>query len=115
MTVRYIILILAISISTQLAAAEPTIDFDRDIRPILSENCFFCHGPDAKTREADLRLDVEAIAKEIAIVPGSTKKSSLSHRIWSDDENEVMPPPASKVSLTEQQKKLLDAWIEQGA
>ncbi len=96
--------------------AEDTIDFNRDIRPILAENCFYCHGQDANKREADLRLDLrEAAMHAEAIVPRDPQKSQLIHRIHSADVNQVMPPPASNRRLTADQKKLLARWIEQGA
>jgi hypothetical protein len=101
---------------TSAYAAGDKIDFNRDIRPILSEACLKCHGMDAKTREADLRLDLraEAIAAG-AIAPGSLEKSSLWGRITSADEDDVMPPPETKRSLSPAQKELLKRWIEQGA
>ena len=102
-----------------LAAGEP-IHFSRQIRPILSENCFFCHGPDEKKREADLRLDVEAAAKAphdgvTAIVPGDPEQSALIQRIVTRDPDEIMPPPKQHKTLTPQQIQLLTEWIRQGA
>lgn len=101
-----------------LLAAE--IDFSRDIQPILSDKCYFCHGPDAKERKGDLRLDVEKEAKAMkdgvaAILPGKSHESSLIERIFSDDPDEVMPTPKSNRKLTEAQKQLLKQWIDQGA
>jgi hypothetical protein len=101
-------------------AAEPPvpakIEFNRDVRPILSDNCFYCHGPDKNHREADLRLDLrdEAISAK-AIVPGKTSESELIARIVTDDEDDLMPPPDSHKKLTERQKSILKKWIEQGA
>src|SRR5271155_3244517 len=69
------------------------IDYTRDVRPILSSNCFRCHGPDDKARKARLRLDTKAGATKSAIVPGDPKKSELIDRITSDDDSTVMPPP----------------------
>lgn len=96
--------------------AADDIDFNRDIRPILSENCFYCHGQDGNKREADLRLDVrsQAIERE-AIVPGQPQDSSLIERIDSHDPEVVMPPPKSNRRLTDQQKQLLREWIAGGA
>lgn len=92
------------------------IDFNRDIRPILSENCFACHGMDANKREADLRLDIrEEAVKAKAFVPGDLAHSESWARILSDDEDEVMPPPETKKSLSAVQKDLLKRWIESGA
>ncbi len=101
------------------ALAEP-IDFSKQIRPILSENCFFCHGPDDKKREADLRLDDEAAAKKnndgvIAVVPGDPEKSALIQRIVSTDPDEVMPPPKQHKTISPVQVALLKDWIKQGA
>jgi hypothetical protein len=104
------------------AAAAPaaTINFGRDIRPILSENCFFCHGPDEKKREADLRLDEEVSAKRdnqgtTAVVPGHPEKSALIERITSTDPDEVMPPPKLHKTISPAQVALLKEWIKQGA
>jgi hypothetical protein len=97
------------------------VDFSRDIRPILSDNCFACHGPDEKERKAKLRFDRHedalkpAKSGDLAIVPGDTKKSKLIERITSTDEDEVMPPPKTKKKLTQQQKDLLTRWIAEGA
>lgn len=101
-------------ISISGRAAE--IDFNRDIRPILSEHCFACHGADAAAREGELRLDVraEAVAKG-AIVPGDLAKSESWARILSTDEDEVMPPPEHKKPLSSSQKETLKRWIESGA
>ena len=102
------------------AGAEP-VQFNRDIRPILSNHCFNCHGPDAGTREADLRLDTRAgllgDGKEAAgvIVPGQIEESPLWQRISSSDPFEQMPPPEYGKPLTAQQKDLIRQWIEQGA
>jgi hypothetical protein len=90
--------------------------FNRDIRPILSDNCFYCHGPDKNRRKGKLRLDIreEAIAKE-AIVPGRAGESEAVKRIFSSDHDEMMPPPASTKKLSARQKETLKRWIEQGA
>lgn len=101
------------------APADPP-DFNRDIRPILSEHCFQCHGPDANSREADLRLDVAENATADrggyqVIVPGDPDASELYRRVVSDDEFELMPPPDAKRTLTEGQIQLLKDWIATGA
>jgi hypothetical protein len=98
------------------SAAGAAVDFSRDIQPILSENCFHCHGPDANERKGDLRLDVEKDAKAGgAVIPGKSHESSLIERIFSSDPDEVMPTPKSNRKLTEAQKQLLKQWIDQGA
>lgn len=96
-------------------SAEETIRFNRDVRPILSENCYHCHGPDSDARTADLRLDTEDGAKEYAIVPGESEASELVARIISDDPDSKMPPPDSERSLTQDQIDILRKWIDQGA
>lgn len=90
------------------------IDFNRDIRPILSNNCFQCHGPDAAHREADLRLDEESAAKEYAITAGDVE-SELIGRIVSDDHDTLMPPPESGKKLEKHEIDLLREWVRQGA
>lgn len=103
-----------------LADAEPTlpdrVEFNRDIRPILSDHCFACHGPDKNKREAELRLDVreDAVAKS-AIAPRDLDGSELYWRVTSEEEAEVMPPPESNKPLDARKKALLKKWIEQGA
>ena len=104
--------------STIVSFAE--IDFNKDIKPILSENCYYCHGPDENTREAKLRLDDfdSAIAEKngiAAIVPNHPDDSELVFRIISDDPEEILPPPESKLKLTQNQKNLLKEWIKSGA
>ena len=98
------------------------IDFNFHVRPILSDHCFACHGPDEKARKADLRLDTEEAAfaelKEgagYALVAGKPFKSKAVHRILSAEPDQIMPPPESKMSLTPKQKALLIKWLEQGA
>jgi uncharacterized protein DUF1553/uncharacterized protein DUF1549/cytochrome c len=97
------------------------VDFQRQIRPILSENCFTCHGPDDGSRKAKLRLDVRedalkgGVSGEPAIVPYKPYASVLLRRITSADANEVMPPPKTKKKLSAQQVELLRKWIETGA
>ena len=104
-----------------LAIDNSSLSFNRDIRPILSENCFACHGPDAQHREADLRLDVqknawgESASGQAAIVPGNVKASALWQRITATDPNETMPPPSTHKVLTTAQKRLIRRWIESGA
>ena len=105
---------------SSLSAQKDGISYNRDIRPILSNHCFSCHGLDEKHRKAKLRLDVreEAIMSRDgiqAIAPGSIEDSESWMRIISDDEDEVMPPPETHKSLTAEEKKLVKQWIEQGA
>ncbi|MSR43689.1 MAG: hypothetical protein EXS19_06615, partial [Pedosphaera sp.] len=103
------------------SAAPVKVDFNRDIRPILSENCFTCHGPDEKARKSDLRLDVREVALKpaksgaVAIVPGAVAKSELLTRITTKDSDDVMPPTKTGKKLTAAQVDLLRRWIAQGA
>ncbi|MCH2384844.1 MAG: PSD1 and planctomycete cytochrome C domain-containing protein [Pedosphaera sp.] len=96
------------------------VDFARDIRPLLSDNCFACHGPDAKQRKADLRLDTREgalayIDGTSAVVPGKPSESELIRRVTTDDEDDLMPPPDSGKKLDATQKALLQRWIAEGA
>ncbi len=102
--------------SSQLFSDE-TVSYDRDIRPILAENCFSCHGFDDKTREANLRLDTRqgAVDEGKVILVGQTEKSPLLERVHSTDADLLMPPPESGKKLSDEQKKLLKRWIDQGA
>ncbi|MBK8039121.1 MAG: PSD1 domain-containing protein [Verrucomicrobiaceae bacterium] len=116
--IRPAALLIAFAASSALAA-EP-LSFNRDIRPILSENCFACHGFDSKKREAELRLDTPEgayTAKDGAfpIKPGDLAKSEVWQRIITTDEDDLMPPPKSHKKLTQKQKDTLKLWIEQGA
>ena len=96
--------------------AEPPVYYTRDIRPILAENCFYCHGQDATQRKADLRLDTRAGQRAEGIVtPGNLAESALAERIRAADATKLMPPAKSNRKLTESQKKLLERWITEGA
>ena len=104
-----------------IGGAAPGIDFNRQIRSILSENCFACHGPDEGTRKAKFRLDNKEAAFKggksgsPSIVPGKLDESELIKRIISADEDEVMPPPKSQKKLTPAQIDLLKRWVAEGA
>jgi hypothetical protein len=97
------------------------VDFQREVRPILSGICFKCHGPDDATRKGGLRLDIreEALkpgkSGDIAIVPGDVSKSALVKRILTTDEDDLMPPPKAKMPLTDAQKDILKRWVAEGA
>lgn len=103
-----------------LAAADADVQFNRDVKPILSENCFACHGPDQKKVKAGLRLDVEKSAKgeaksgAVAVVPGDVKKSELLKRIAAGGKDH-MPPADTGKTLTKEQVATLTKWVEQGA
>ncbi len=108
--------------SVAFAAAAP-IDFNHDVQPILSENCYHCHGPDAKKREADLRLDRKdgpqgayRTKDDVTVIkPGDSAHSDAIARIFSADKDDVMPPPKSNRSLNDAQKQTLKRWVEEGA
>src|SRR5215218_7865170 len=108
-------------LATARAFAQGPVDFNRDVRPILSENCFLCHGPDDGSRKAKLRLDGRDFALKggksgaAAIVPGKALESPLVARITSQDPDKVMPPRDSKKSLTAAQVETLKRWVEAGA
>ncbi|MFM8582143.1 MAG: DUF1549 domain-containing protein, partial [Planctomycetaceae bacterium] len=110
-------LMLALGGSALCAAEAPgKLDFNRDIRPILAENCLYCHGQDGNKRQADLRLDRREPALAAgAIVPGDTANSELIRRIHLQNDEAQMPPPKSNRRLSDAQKALLTRWIEEGA
>ncbi|MEC8558355.1 MAG: PSD1 and planctomycete cytochrome C domain-containing protein [Planctomycetota bacterium] len=97
------------------------IDYSRDVRPILSDNCFRCHGPDENSREGDLRLDTpdglqqESSSGDKVVLAARPNQSELIRRILADDESEIMPPPDSNKSLSAEEKELLVRWVQQGA
>jgi hypothetical protein len=96
--------------------SEERLQYNRDIRPILAENCFTCHGPDSASRKSGLRLDQRASAvKREAIVPGQPAKSGIVERIFAADPKEVMPPRKTLKTLTTAQKATLRRWIAEGA
>src|SRR5260221_5163032 len=112
----------AASISAKTPASGPAkIDFNREIRPILSENCYKFHGPDGNKRKAKLRFDIReealkpAKSGERAMVPGAPERSQLVRRITATDPDDQMPPPKSGKKLTARQIELLRWWVEQGA
>ena len=117
-TLRILFIIATGGLLTVGARAE--VSFNRDIRPILSENCFFCHGQDPKRREADLRLDERGEALRdlggyAAVVPGQPEKSEIIARLTSHDRDEVMPPRKSNRHVSPEQIALLRQWIAEGA
>ncbi len=118
MTVSRIAVLGAFAFSTFLGglAHAQSVDFNRDIRPILADRCFQCHGPDANARKAELRLDIEADAKKAVIVAGDPDASDLIHRISSTDPDKRMPAKeAAKPALTPDEIALFRAWITEGA
>jgi hypothetical protein len=107
---------LAFLASTGICRADEKLSYNRDIRPILSEHCFLCHGPDKNNRKAKLRLDERDVAlARKALVPGKPDQSAMVERIFADDPAEVMPPPKLRKPLSLAQKQLLKRWIAEGA
>ena len=98
------------------AKPKGTLEYNRDVRPILAENCFACHGPDSAARKANLRLDRRDDAMELkAIVPGKPGESGLVERIFAEDVAERMPPAKTHKKLTAAQKEVLRKWVAEGA
>ncbi len=103
------------------AAAKDEVKFNRDIRPLMSDTCFHCHGPDAKARKGKLRLDIRdealkpAKSGAIPIVPGKPEKSEIIKRIFTKDADDLMPPPDAHKTFTSAQKELFKRWVAQGA
>lgn len=113
-------MLLIVSVSAGWAVADETIDFNRDIRPLLSNRCLICHGPDEEERAADLRLDsLDGATMDLggyaAIIPGDPAESELFVRITTDDPDLRMPPPENGNGFTEAEVDLIRRWIEQGA
>ena len=101
--------------ATVLGADQRPLSFNRDVRPILSDKCFFCHGPDDKHRAADLRLDDSEAALESAIVAGNANESELISRLLDSDPDIQMPPPETGKQVSEDEVEVLRRWIDQGA
>ncbi|MCG8598700.1 MAG: DUF1553 domain-containing protein [Verrucomicrobiales bacterium] len=102
------------------AGAEEKLDYNRDVRPILSDKCFLCHGPDAKNQKSDFRIDsfenaTADLGDYFGVVPGKLKESEVHWRLHTDDPTELMPPPEKKIPLTKEEIAILDRWIEEGA
>jgi len=120
MNMKFVLLIALYCMVFSVDGSAAEIEFNRDIRPILSDKCFACHGPDSSQRKADLRLDEAANATKDrdgyqVVIPGNAKESELLHRVNSDDSDLKMPPPEFGKELTESELKLLTEWINQGA
>lgn len=119
-----IFLISSLALLPRLAhSGEPEVDFATQIKPLLSDRCFLCHGPDVETREADLRLDsLEGVTSPLAsdsdlhaVVAGKPDQSELVARIFESDVDLVMPPPDSGLQLSEEERQLLKRWVAEGA
>lgn len=110
-----LLVLIVVATTSITSSANDTVQFNRDIRPILSEKCWFCHGPDPEHREADLRLDLAPDAQEHAIFSVPVEESEFQQRITSTNPSIQMPPPDSGKSLTADEIQLLKRWQEQGA
>jgi hypothetical protein len=113
-----LLIVPALALSTTPAHAQ--VDFGRDVLPILSDNCFFCHGPDAKARKATLRLDTKEGLYRIrdgvtVVMPGKSADSEMIRRITANDPEERMPPPGSNRKLTSKQMETVKRWVDEGA
>src|SRR5512132_102433 len=102
-----------LALATSLASAR-TIEFNRDVRPILSDKCFTCHGPDAAAKKIPLRLDSEAAAKTV-LSPGDPEHSRLMQRVRAEKPALRMPPVHSGLKLSEAEIATLESWIREGA
>ncbi|MBI1246625.1 DUF1553 domain-containing protein [bacterium] len=114
------LILTTLSVASSPALGAEKIDFQRQVQPILADRCFHCHGPDSQNQDSELRLDSQKnifadLGGYRAVVPGDLKASQLHTRIHSDDKSLVMPPPDSNRSLSAEDKRILDLWIEQGA
>ncbi len=107
-------------VSCLLGNSFAEVDFNQDVRPILSDKCFKCHGPDAKNQKSEFRLDsFDAATQDLGgyfgIVPGNLDKSEVHWRLHTDDPDEIMPPPSAKMTLTKAEREVIDQWIREGA
>ncbi|MCR9197767.1 MAG: DUF1553 domain-containing protein [Planctomycetaceae bacterium] len=105
----FVKLLLPLGLTATVTAGDPPVDFNQHVRPILSDKCYYCHGPDAETRQADLRLDTADGARDII------DSGDFLDRVSSSDPDVHMPPPDSKLTLSSEEKRVLKAWVEQGA
>lgn len=105
-----------IALNPAIAGSAPPVSYGKDVRPILAENCFNCHGQDINRRKADLRLDtLDGQRAGNVVIPSQPDESELVRRILSADSKEVMPPPKSNRKLTNEQKEILRRWVAEGA
>ena len=108
-------LVLLLTAASLRAEVQRPLSFNRDIRPILSDRCYLCHGPDEGTREADLRLDLRGESALAVLSPGKAEASEVVKRIFSTDADEVMPPPESHKALTPAERDTIRRWVDEGA
>jgi hypothetical protein len=114
--ISFLALGLLVGVSSGGEGTPGTIEYNRDVRPILAENCFACHGPDSASRKADLRLDRrEAAIEAAAVAPGDPDASELIARLVETDASLIMPPPGTGKSLKPEQIETLRKWVAAGA
>lgn len=111
----YFLLVVAGVISSANGRDDGAVNFSSEVRPILADKCFKCHGPDAAHRATELRLDEEASVHQFAVQPDQPEDSELIRRIETDDVDLVMPPPSTKVALTQNEREILKRWVASGA
>src|SRR5215218_3379293 len=114
---RFFVGIFGLLLMSSAIQAQNKIEYNRDVRPILAENCFACHGPDSAARKAKLRLDDrEAAIDRGVIVPGKPEESDVIARIFlPDSDKEQMPPKESHKTIKPEQKEILKRWVKEGA
>jgi hypothetical protein len=112
---RFVAAVMALLLLSSAAPASEKVQFNRDVLPILADNCYHCHGPDPKNRKAKLRLDDEASVKKSVVVAGKSAESELYRRVTAPEKSERMPPAHSNRKLTAAQIQLLKRWIDEGA
>ncbi|RMF37117.1 MAG: hypothetical protein D6753_18210, partial [Planctomycetota bacterium] len=107
---------IGLMVTVRIAEGQSPLRYNRDVRPILAEYCFACHGADSAARQADLRLDVRQAAIDMAAIePGDPDSSELIARVFTEDPDLVMPPPETKKRLSAEEKETLRRWIAEGA
>ena len=115
MRVMLPVVAIVIAVSSNVGADEQ-LEYNRDVRPILADHCFACHGADSAARKADLRIDQREAAIDFGVlVPGNADESELISRVYADDPDLLMPPPETKKALIAEQKDILKRWVEAGA
>ncbi|HAC92522.1 MAG TPA: hypothetical protein DCF63_18115, partial [Planctomycetaceae bacterium] len=109
-------MLLLAAVAAAPSKGQDRLSYNRDVRPILADKCFSCHGADSAARKADLRLDQRDNALEMqAVVPGDIEASQLIARLVTDDQHELMPPPEIKKPITPTEIAILKQWIQEGA
>jgi hypothetical protein len=108
--------IFLLSLTTQLSVWSAPVSYTREVRPILAENCFYCHGQDGNKRKADLQLNTMAGQRDgKTVIPGNAEASELVKRLFTEDQDELMPPPDSNRHVSSAQRELLKRWVQEGA